>query len=92
MCMSCRGSFVTSSLGTRCGGGEEAREEEGVMSPDARSLCEGLEARLRSSESARLGHSSQPFPAYSRSWDILAADQQGTQECVEPDKNKNISK
>lgn len=70
MCMSCRGSLVTSSLGTRCGGGEEALEDEGVMSPEARSLWEGLDERLMSSESPRMAHSCQPFPAYSRSWDM----------------------
>ena len=70
-CMSWRGSFVTSSFGFRCGGGEEALELEGVMSPEARSLCEGLEARLMSSDSAVLGHSCQPLPANSRSWDML---------------------
>ena len=70
-CMSWRGNFVTSSFGFRCGGGEEALELEGVMSPEARSLCEGLEARLMSSDSAVLGHSCQPLPANSRSWDML---------------------
>ena len=49
--MSFRGSLVTSSFGKECGGGEEALDDDGVMSPEARSLCDGLEARLTSSVS-----------------------------------------
>ena len=70
--MSFRGSLVTSSFGKECGGGEEALDDDGVMSPEARSLCDGLEARLTSSVSAAVGHSCQDLPANSRSWDMVA--------------------
>ena len=68
--MSFRGSFVTSSFGNKCGGGDDAREDDGVMSPDARSLCEGLEAKLTSSVSPTVGQSCQPLPTNSRNCDI----------------------
>jgi hypothetical protein len=47
-------------------------EEKRFNKIETRSLWEGLEARLRSSGSAALGHSCHPLPANSRSWDIVA--------------------